>query len=240
MEGTSTPLADYFWIAGVESIAYDDTPQLGQTSSKEHQFESTIAEDGEPSDDAAAGPNGSSSRVTARHSRNSSGNRFSKISLTDNRFSINTIEDLDGGNTASNRSSATIRPGNNTGSNPNGLVVPESGGPSRSSGGTIMEGFDFDKALLKFAAEREDFLEDLTFSAGAKVQSRSPMVKPRTERIKADDGEPSGRRSPLRSLRGSIRRRISFREMNSIRKPPSSGRPGGANRTCMFSLLTHE
>lgn len=95
-----------------------------------------------------------------------------------------------------------------------------------------MEGFDFDKALLKFAAEREDFLSDLEFSAGAKVQSVKPMVNPRTERIKSDDGEPSGRRSPLRSLRGSIRRRISFRDMNSLRKQPSTAGPRGANRTC--------
>lgn len=244
MEGTSIPLADYFWIAGVESIAYDDALQPGQTSSKEHQVESTIAEDGEPDDDDAAatttgGPNRSSSRLTARHSRNSSGNRFSKISFTDKRASINTIEDLDNGNTASNRSSATIRPGNNTGSSSNGLTVPEIDGPSRGSGGSFLEGFDFDKALLKFAAEREDFLEDLTFSAGAKVQSRPPMVNPRAERIKADDGESSGRRSPLRSLRGSIRRRISFREMNSIRKGPSPARPGGANRACMSPLSSN-
>lgn len=226
MEGTSTPLADYFWIAGVESIAYDDVPQ-GQP--RDHQYEQTIAEDGEPAEEAGA--NGSTSRMSARHSRHSSGNRFSKMSFNDNRFSINTIEDLDTGNTASNRSSATIRPVNNGGS-PNGLAVPENGGVSRNSGGTLMEGFDFDKALLKFAAEREDFLSDLEFSAGAKVQAVKPMVNPRTERIKADDGEPSGRRSPLRSLRGSIRRRISFRDMNSLRKQPSTAGPRGTNRTC--------
>lgn len=234
MEGTSTPLADYFWIAGVESLAYDDGWQ-GQNNSKEHQLGASIAEDGEPATDAEGTNAGSGTgRNTARHSRQSSGNRLSKISLSDNRFSMSTLDDLDGGNTASsNRSSATIRPVNN-GTGANGLSIPDLAGPRRNSGGTVIEGFDFDKALLKFAAEREDFLEDLTFSAGAKVQSRPPMTNPRAERIKAEDGEPSGRRSPLRSLRGSIRRRISFRDMNSMRKQPSTTRQGGTGRTGMM------
>ena len=235
MDATSTPLADYFWIAGVESITYDDVSQ-GQFNPKDHQVGSTIVEDGEPPDEASKDTFG---RVSARHSRQSSGNRLSKLSFSDKRFSINTIDDLDGGNTASsNRSSATIRPVNN-GSGQNGLTIPDDGNSRPASGGTTIEGFDFDRALLKFAAEREDFLEDLTFSAGAKVESRPPMTNPRAERIKAEDGEPSGRRSPLRSLRGSIRRRISFRDMNSMRKQPSTSRSSGTNRTCMFCPQSH-
>ncbi len=40
MDSSSTPLADYFWIAGIESITYDD----GLSST---QVDDTIAEDGE-------------------------------------------------------------------------------------------------------------------------------------------------------------------------------------------------
>lgn len=241
MEGSSTPLADYFWIAGVESVQYDDafasSSSIGTPQSlKESQVESTIAEDGEPADDNAntSASNGQTIRGAARHSRQSSQNRLSKLSF-DNRFSLSTLDDLESsGNTASNRSSATIRPVNHLGA-PNGLAI-EGNGPSSGGGllgGGIMGDFDFDQALLKFASEREDFLDDLTFSAGAKVHSRPPMVNPRAERIRADD-ENSGRRSPLRSIQGSIRRRISFRDMNSVKRQPSSARPGGPSRTGLF------
>jgi hypothetical protein len=228
MESSSTPLADYFWIAGIESVSYDDTPPIQNLNQfKESQPESTIVEDGEPSSDGASATVGrSSSRLTARHSRQGSGSRLSKISF-DHRLSMNTLEDLDLGTTASNRSSATIRPVNNSGT-ANGTA------PEGSANGFLGD-FDFDKALLKFAAEREDFLDDLTFSAGARVQSRAPMINPRAERIRAEEAEPSGRRSPLRSLRGSIRRRISFRDMNSSRKQPAQARPG-TSRTCQSTV----
>ncbi|CAI6098436.1 hypothetical protein V2G26_001042 [Clonostachys chloroleuca] len=246
MEGSSTPLADYFWIAGVESVAYEDAPQASQLELS-HQVESTIAEDGEPGFDSPSPVTPQSNRVSVRHSRHGSMSRYSKVSF-DNRFSLSTVDDLDNGNTSSNRSSATIRPVS-TINGPNGLVVENSrtgssGGASAtgtlsaegtSSGnellvpGGSMRDFDFDKALLKFAAEREDFLEDLTFSAGAKVQARPPMINPRAERIRADEAE-SGRMSPLKSIKGSIRRRISFRDMNSMRRQPSTARNSGASR----------
>lgn len=221
MENSSTPLAEYFWIAGVESISYDDAPQ--QIQNQNAPVESTIAEDGEPDDDAAtaAAANGTN-RATARHSRQSSANRLSKLSL-DGRFSIHTLDENDG-STSSNRSSATIRPVNA----PNGNGVP-------ADGRTLIDGFDFDQALLKFAAERENFLEDLSFSAGAKIQSRPPMINPRASRIRNEEAEPSGRLSPFQSIKGSIRRKISFRDMNSMRKQPSLARAGATNRTCMSS-----
>ncbi|KAH7015237.1 AEX-3 domain-containing protein [Ilyonectria destructans] len=223
MENSSTPLADYFWIAGIETVSYNDPPPPNAP------VESTIAEDGEPEDDYL---NRSHSMASARHSRLSS-NRLSKISMTD-RFSISTLDEADG--TSSNRSSATIRPLNpptGNGSNgvsangvngANGLTVPDPLNP--------LADFDFDKALVKFAAEREVFLEDLSFTAGAKVQARAPMVNPRAERIRAEEAEPSGRLSPLKSIKGSIRRKMSFRDMNSVRKQPSTRAPPtrGANR----------
>lgn len=223
MESTSVPLADYFWIAGLESISYGDSPPPTP------QVESTIAEDELESSDSANG----TSKATARHSRQSSKNRISKLS-NETRFSISTLEDADE-NTKSNRSSATIRPTNNPGNN-----TSSSAPASVPNDGNGLPDFDFDNALFKFAAEREHFLEDLSFTAGAKIQSRPPMAKPRAERIKADETDQSGRRSPLRSIRGSIRgsikgslrRKMSFRDMSSNRKQPGPTKPG-------LSGLTH-
>ncbi|KAL9943442.1 hypothetical protein D7B24_007797 [Verticillium nonalfalfae] len=209
---STTPLADYFWIAGIETIAYDDP--LPSSS----QVAASIAEDGEqPPEENGVNANGTGTpRHHARHSRQNSANR-----LSNSRFSIHTLDEIDG-NTQSNRSSVTIRPAHAQG---NGL--PNEGvGPAPGIG--LLDGFDFDDALVKFAAERENFLDDLTFSAGAKLQARPPMVNPRAERIKAEDSDQSGRRSPLRnlerSIKGSIRRKMSFRDMNSSRRQPVTPR----------------
>ncbi|KAL7624367.1 hypothetical protein AAE478_005931 [Parahypoxylon ruwenzoriense] len=212
MDNSSVPLADYFWIAGIGSISYHDLPP--PTTSTSTQVEDTIAEDGEPEDDAetTTSPSPSANKTFVRHSRQNSNNRLSKTSTN----SIHTLEEVDG-NTRSNRSSATIRP------NPNPL-------PGTPGEGGFLSDFDFDKALVKFAAERENFLEDLSFSAGAKTHSRPPMIN-RAERIKAEESS-SGRMSPMKnlrgSIRGSIRRKISFKDMNSVRKQPSTPRPGMA------------
>ncbi|KAF4987599.1 hypothetical protein FGRMN_10281 [Fusarium graminum] len=226
MENSSTPLAEYFWIAGVESVSYHDPNS--QPTPAAIPVESTIVEDGESDDEYA---NGDQLKTKARHSRQGSASRLSRASLTD-RFSIQTLDETDG-NTRSNRSSATIRAVNppNFGST-NGSTNGNSNGNGNNSqtagssgilgeGSMFMDNFDFDKALVKFAAEREVFLEDLSFSAGAKVQARAPMVNPRAERIKAEESD-SGRLSPLRSIKGSIRRKMSFRDMNSVRKQPSN------------------
>lgn len=238
MDNASAPLADYFWIAGIEHIAYDDLPAPQQQS---QQLDETIVEDGEGEGEGEA-PDSSvatPSRATARHSRQNSANRLSTISKLSLTASLSggegrVLEDVDG-NTRSNRSSATIRPipppnlGNN---NTNGGSAPVLPGMNGFVGGEgigfdgFPADFDFDKALLKFAAERENFLDDLTFSAGAKIQSRPPMVNPRTEKLKADEAEQNGKKSPLRSLRGSIRRKMSFRDMSSVRKQPMPPRAG--------------
>ncbi|KAK1754305.1 DENN domain-containing protein 5B [Echria macrotheca] len=220
MDNNLTPLADYFWIAGIETIAYDDGPGP--------QLDDTIAEDGEVEElDTSVA---ASTRAKARHSRQNSANRLSNLSRLSVTPSVVTevrlADEVDGG-TKSNRSSATIRP----------LPHPNTNGATNGANGTGMflnfgpdgfpTDFDFDKALLKFAAERENFLDDLTFSAGAKIQARPPMINPRTERLKvAEEGDQSGRISPLmRSIKGSIRRKMSFREMNSVRKQPQAPKP---------------
>jgi len=207
MDNSSAPLADYFWIAGIESVSYNDFPVPATPS----QVNTTIVEDGEPDEPSDTQPAVLDHKRSARHSRQNSNNRLSRVSMSN---SINMLEEVDG-NTRSNRSSTTIRPSQS----PAGL--------DRADG--LIIDFDFDKALVKFAAERENFLEDLSFSAGAKTQTRPPMVNPRAERIKADENA-NGRMSPLKSIRGSIRgsirRKISFKDMNSSRKQPITPRPG--------------
>ncbi|CAK7218724.1 hypothetical protein SCUCBS95973_003578 [Sporothrix curviconia] len=211
----STPLADYFWIAGVESISYQDPLQTLQPQ----QVEETIDEHGEL-ESVEASRNSAASRTSHRHSRQSSGNRLSKLSL-EKRFSAHTLEDIDD-NTRSNRSSTTIKAPLQPTTSVSSAATPtqdsSSNGGAASGAGSRNE-FDFDQILVKFAVERENFLEDLSFSAGAKLHARPPMISPRAEKIRADETEPSGRRSPLRGIKGSIRRKLSFRDMNSVRKP---------------------
>jgi hypothetical protein len=221
MATSSAPLADYFWIAGIDSIVYDDAPQSSNTA-----FEETIIEDGEQEDlEPSAGP-APRSTSRSRHSRQGSANRFSRMS-NDGRSSIHTLDELDG-NTRSNRSSATIRPVHGL---PNGNGATNG---FTSDGVPLMGDFDFDKALVKFAAERENFLDDLSFTAGAKTQTRQPMITPRADRLRADEND-TGRMSPImRSIKGSIRRKISFREMSSVRKPPAPTRVSAPKRSCKF------
>ncbi|KAK3386966.1 AEX-3 domain-containing protein [Podospora didyma] len=231
MDNSSTPLADYFWIAGIEHIAYDDAPNP--------PLDDTIAEDGEGEEAGTSVV--SPSRARALHSRQNSAHRLSTLSKLSLNLSLSEgrpQDDADG-TTKSNRSSATIRPvpppngsingvhRNNSFNSANGsavLAVQPSPGQVMGPDGFPID-FDFDKALLKFAAEREIFLDDLTFSAGAKVQARPPMVNPRAERLRAEEGDQSGRKSPLRSIRGSIRRKMSFRDMTSARKQPTAPKP---------------
>lgn len=234
MDGTSTPLADYFWIAGVENISYHDNEPVDHRPLSSLQLDETIKEDNEQ--EHGDSPANSPKSSTARHSRRNSLNRLSKAS-NELRFSIQTVGEEDG--TRSNRSSATIRPLTAASAGANGADdgvsttadTPTNAMPPSASGMgfTGLPDFDFDKALLKFAAERENFLDDLSFSAGAKLQARPPMVNnPRAERIKAEETEASGRMSPLKSIKGSIRRKISFRDMNSTKRQTTTirQRPG--------------
>jgi len=222
MANTSAPLADYFWIAGVDSLSYTDpipnpiTPrdQFNHNTAPAAQVETTI-EEGSENDNSP--PPTSNPRGTAQHSRNNSWQKLSKPPQ-DGRSSISNVDELDF--TRSNRSSMTIKAGNTNGH----------GNMNGNGSGDLLGGFDFDTALLKFANERENFLDDLSFSAGAPLQKSQPMTAPpplnvRTDRLRVDGAEAgngSGKRSPLRSVGGSIRRRISFRDMNSVKRQPST------------------
>ena len=217
MATTSAPLADYFWIAGIDSFSYNDSAfsppnprdkTINGTGPPSPQVDTTI-EEGSEGETPAASPSGTP-RATARHSRNNSWNRLSKLT-NDSRNSTQSLEELN--KTQSNRSSITIK------------AVPTNGVTEASPTGGGLSDFDFDKALFKFANERENFLDDLSFSAGAPVQKPPLMTNPRTDRLRIEDRDGEiqipGKRSPLRSVGGSIRRRISFRDMNSMKRQPS-------------------
>ena len=76
----------------------------------------------------------------------------------------------------------------------------------QTNGKGLLNDVDFEKALRKFASERDSFLSDLTLSAGAVVPNR-PKPRPKTQRIVKEDTP-----GPKPGV-GSIRRRISFRDM---------------------------
>lgn len=220
MANTSAPLADYFWIAGIDSLSYSD-PVFGPSNPREKALNGgppspvvdTTIEEGSEGEGPASPPSNGTPRATARHSRNNSWNRLSKTP-NDARDSFSTLDELE--KTRSNRSSLTIR-------------APTTNGAGQGIAGD----FNFDEALVKFASERENFLDDLSFSAGAHVQKPPPMTHPRTDRLRTEENDSNmgtlGRRSTLRDVGGSIRRRISFRDMSSAKRQSSM-----VKRTCRY------
>lgn len=205
-ETSIAPLADFFWIAGVDgSEILDAFLKLGEEYSHLHRNASgpslaeTIEEDADAEAENASVILADSSRPDSRNGRRNSVQRLSKLSMS----MRSTGSDSKG--THSNRSSMTIKGASS---------------PSRSS---FLSDFDFDKALLKFASERESFLSDLSLSAGAITPAR-PKPRPRTQRITSE--EPAPQVNPLKSGIGSVRRHMSFRDMSSMKRQPSVARQG--------------
>jgi hypothetical protein len=232
MESMTSLICDYFFISGVYSLSYGDAvfgpprDHLSNGGPPSPQVDATIEEGSEG--EAQSAETVGSPRATARHSRTNSWNRLSKIS-SENRNSIQTVEEA--GQTASNRSSMTIK------------GLPTNGTATNGTGGELSS-FDFDKALFKFANERENFLDDLSFTAGAPVQKPAPMTNPRASRLRIEEnGEGLGaglnKRSPLRSVGGSIRRRISFRDMSSVKKQPSMVQRNSKFQICFILTVSH-
>ena len=185
---SSAPLADYFFIAGIESSQIFEKrghpPAAGHASPP---VRATIQED--------------AALETALDSRpQSSIGRQGVTFAFDNRRSTGSDAGADGGGTASNRSSATIR------------VVHE----NRKSQG--LSEADFDLALHKFAAERDSFLEEIQFNAGAVASPSRQRARQRTHRIINDD------LTHRNSTVGSLRKRLSA--INSLKRQPSSAKQG--------------
>ena len=203
------PLADYFWIAGVDGSEILETfKRLGDdyringAASPGPALTDAIQEDADAEEEH--NPADSASRPTSTlfagaASRRTSQQRLSTLSR-------------DSGQTngaSSNRSSLTVK-----------------GASSPARGSTLFsDDFDFDSALVKFASERDTFLTDLSLSAGAITPNSRPRSRVRTQKIVSED-TPSQGPNLLRSGIGSVRRHMSFRDMNSMKRQPSVARRG--------------
>ncbi|KAL4870700.1 hypothetical protein BDV12DRAFT_48580 [Aspergillus spectabilis] len=207
-ETSSTPLADYFWIAGVDGSEVLDTfrklgdeYRIASATAPGPALTDTIEEDADAED--AHEPH-----LDGLLTRNSSviGPRSSY-----QRLSFRSGDSDNANGTHSNRSSMTIKGGGGGGG----------GGQSPRASALGLEDFDFDKALVKFASERESFLSDLSLSAGAITPQSRPRSRLRTQKIVSEESQPGGL---LRSSIGSVRRHMSFRDMNSMKRQPSVAR----------------
>lgn len=213
LETSSAPLADWFFICGMLNLRLEqfqlsylgvDSEQLQWPDDEEDieqtplsSVEQTIQEDTE----AETGPPAISDQ-TPRKAKRSSYQRLSKLS-DEARLSISSLQlSPDKKDTDSNRSSVTIK-------------GPQVNGTNTS---TWSES-DFEHALKKFATQRESFLLDMDLMAGAVVPSR-PKPRPKTQRIINE--ETLAPRSGI----GSLRRRLSSRNMNSTKRQTS------VKRTC--------
>jgi hypothetical protein len=206
-EPSSTPLADYFWIAGLDGQDLLDTYiKLGEQNNPPQKGNTNGVDDVIVEDEAAEAEVSSileSPRPTSKHSKRNSYQLLSRLSI-EAQSSIRSLDKMQSG-TSSNRSSATIR------------MVPS---PSPHAS-TMLSDVDFDKALKKFAIDRDSFLLDINFSAGAVTQPNRPRPRPRTQRIVPED-QPAGLSRGI----GSVRRHMSFREMNSTKRQSSVARQG--------------
>ena len=135
---------------------------------------------------------------TPRKAKRSSYQRLSNLS-DEARLSISSLSfSPEKKGTDSNRSSVTIKA-----SQMNGMGFPAG-----------LNDTDFENALKKFATQRDTFLTDLTLSAGAVVPPR-PRMRPKTQKIVNEDD------LRLKSGMGSLRRRISFRDISSTKRQSS-------------------
>lgn len=197
-DASSAPLADYFFICGIESTqVYDErNPPIVLTSplaSPPVEVDETIEEDRALETDSIR-PKSSEGLSNGEGTKRKS----ARLSF-DHRNSVSTIIGPDSKLTASNRSSATIK----------GVQI----------GGSGLSEVDFDVALRKFASERDTFLEEMSFSAGVAQQNRPTRPpRPKPQRVQHEDA------GNLRSGVGSIRRRLST--MSSLKRQPSMARQG--------------
>ncbi|KAF2399058.1 DENN-domain-containing protein [Trichodelitschia bisporula] len=187
----SPPLADYFFITGIESTQIFDEKAAPVGVAAPPTLDTTIEENRE----LETAPNG---RPTSYETYDSLGlglepRRASGLSF-EARKSISSMLSSES-HTASNRSSATTIKG-----------FP-------MAGSTGLSEADFDKALRKFAAERDTFIEEIQFSAGVVPQPPKPKARAKAQKIVAEDV------GGMRSAVGSVRRRLST--MNSLKRQPN-------------------
>ena len=238
-----TPLADYFWIAGVDGSEILETFQrLGdeykanrdRATSPGPAVTDTIEEDADAED--AQEPS-----LDAFPIPGSGGVLRGSVQRLSFRSGDSDSQHVNG--TSSNRSSVTIKGGGGTGNGGGGMGAGAGAegngggaGPMSPRASSFLDeagNFDFDKALLKFASERESFLSDLSLSAGAITPNARPRSRLRTQKIVAEENNnnnnnnnngQSGGGNLLRSGIGSVRRHMAMRDMNSLKRQPSVAR----------------
>ncbi|KAI9671866.1 MAG: hypothetical protein M1831_003394 [Alyxoria varia] len=177
---SSVPLADYFFISGIESSKIFDSRPVSNGVAASPALDTTIEENGIAESESETLPNSPMSPDASSRKK-----RFS----WEARKSISSFTAIESKTTSSNRSSATIRPA-------------KEGGEQESPAGL---GQDFDEALKKFAADRDSVLNEISFSAGQTSQPNkpAPRPKPKTQRIINEDSQVS------RSSIGTVKRRLS-------------------------------
>ncbi|KAF2266681.1 dDENN domain-containing protein [Lojkania enalia] len=198
-DASSLPLADYFFICGIESSqVYDERSQPnGFASPPPVDVDETIEEDRALETDSIR-PKSQEGLSNGEAPKR----RSARLSF-DHRNSVSTIiGPPDSKLSASNRSSATIK----------GIPI----------GGSGLSEADFEQALRKFASERDSFLEEIQFTAGVAQASRPASTKPRPRPQSKPQRIQHEEVGNLRSGVGSIRRRLST--MSSLKRQPSMAR----------------
>ncbi|KAF3491974.1 dDENN domain-containing protein [Arthroderma uncinatum] len=196
---SSAPLAEFFWIAGVDgSEILDIYSKLGEEYNASRSPAIPVTDTIEEDADAEVEQENTQSTGNSPALSNRNSYQFPK-SGDESRLSFRSSSFEPTTEPQSNRSSLTIK------------------GTASSNGTSFLSDADFDDALRKFASERDSFLTDLSLSAGAVVPSR-PKPRPRTQKIVAEDV------NPLKSSIGSVRRHMSFRDMSSMKRQPSLAR----------------
>ncbi|MBE7182106.1 MAG: hypothetical protein INR71_13045, partial [Terriglobus roseus] len=195
----TNPLADYFFISGIESsqvlretLFIDTANPILRDGAITPSVDATIEENEVLETDIDPRPRSTDLDNIAG---DLSGRR-SRLSL-EARKSVGSIgEARRQSATPSNRSSATIK----------GPPVPGNG----------LTDAEFESALRKFANERESFIEEIQYSAGA-IKSSTRVKKPgrpKTQRIISDEAVAA------KTGVGSLKRRLST--MSSLKRQPST------------------
>ncbi|KIX04120.1 uncharacterized protein Z518_07673 [Rhinocladiella mackenziei CBS 650.93] len=199
---SSRPLADYFWIAGLDSQQLVDAfsqPRWSHDLTDPNGVDFAITEEATTENDQSSILQ--SPRASVSHSRHDSYQRLSQFS----NEARNSIQSLDEATSPqSSRSSVTIRP------------------PTTSATrvSTAITEADFEKAMKKFVTDRDAFFLDLTFNPAGPSKPGRSRSRPKTQKIIVAD-EPSP--PPNRNF-GSIRRHLSFKDMSSAKRQPSMAR----------------
>lgn len=215
VDPSSIPLADYFFIAGIESSSIFDNRPSPAVTAPSPRIESTIQEETPPSSsDADDSPVGLSKRFSWED--RGSGNNF----LKDLEI-VRTKE-----TTSSARSSATIRP------------TQRQNAAATADNRKTMSEADFEAALSRFANERDAVVSEIQFTPGQSPQQPQqpqqsqqsfpslaerppPTQKVKSPRYTNDDLQPK-ELNGLKSGVGSVRRKLST--INRLQKPGTGKR----------------